>query len=108
MEFSEDKFKKLMAEQGVGKLAKSTAENFEQLMKKNGLENIAGKEGHKFIVRGRDEENEDFKFLAEFDTIEEARDWYDSVGQLVVEEGGELRLNYEMSESFQFGKEKEE
>lgn len=86
-----------MASQGAESLVKSTAENFEQLMKKNGLEDIAGKEGYKFVIRGRDEEGEKLKFLEEFDTAEEARDWYNSIGQLVVETGGEITLDYEKS-----------
>lgn len=86
-----------MANQGAESLVKSTAENFEQLMKKNGLEDIAGKEGYKFVIRGRDEEGEKLKFLEEFDTAEEARDWYNSIGQLVVETGGEITLDYEKS-----------
>lgn len=86
-----------MANQGVENLVKSTAENFEQLMKKNGLEGVAGKEGYKFVIRGRDEEGEKLKFLEEFDTAEEARDWYNSIGQLVVETGGEITLDYEKS-----------
>lgn len=94
MEFSEEKFKKLMAGQGAEKLVRTTAENFEELMKKNGLENVAGKEGYKFIIHGRDEEGEQFRVLEEFDTAEEARDWYNSVGQLVVEAGGEITLDY--------------
>lgn len=95
MEFSEDKFRKLMADQGAENLVKSTAENFEQLMKKNGLESIAGKEGYKFIVFGRDEENEDFKALAEFDTKEEAEYWYNTLGQLqLAERGGEMKISY--------------
>lgn len=98
MEFSGEKFEKLMASQGVEKLAKSTAENFEQLMKREGLLDVAGKEGYKFIIRGRDEEGENPKFLEEFDTAEEARDWYNSIGQLVVETGGEITLDYEKSE----------
>lgn len=98
MEFSGEKFEKLMASQGVEKLAKSTAENFEQLMKREGLQDIAGKEGYKFIVHGRDEEGEQFKVLEEFDSIEEARDWYNSFGQLVVETGGEITLDYKKSE----------
>lgn len=99
MEFSGEKFEKLMANQGVEKLARSTAENFEQLMKREGLQDIAGKEGYKFIIRGRDEEGEKLKFLEAFDTAEEARDWYNSIGQLVVETGGEITLDYEKLES---------
>ncbi len=93
-----EKFEKIMESQGLEKLAKSTRENFEQLMRKQGLEGVAGKEGHMFIVRGRDEEDENFKVLAEFNTKEEAEDWYNSLGQLVIEDGGEIKLDYGVSE----------
>ena len=93
-----EQFKKLMESQGLEKLAKSTRENFEQLMKKQGLEGVAGKEGYVFIIRGRDEGDEDFKVLAEFEIKEEMEDWYNSLGKLVIEDGGEIKIDFELSE----------
>ncbi len=88
-----------MVGQGVEKLTKSTAENFEQLMRKQGLEGVIGKEGYKFIIRGRDSKEDNFKVLAEFETKEEAEDWSNSFGKLVDEEGGEVKFDYGPSES---------
>lgn len=73
-------------------------ESFEHLMKRNGLEGIVGKEGYMFIVRGRDEDDEKFKVLMEFESKDEAEDWYNSLGRLVIEGGGELMIDYGPSE----------
>ncbi|MBU6141865.1 hypothetical protein KGO95_01940 [Patescibacteria group bacterium] len=100
-------FEKLMKREGMEKVMKPTAEAFEQLMRKSGLEGIAGKEGEKFIVRGKDEGDSDFKVLAEFDTAKEAEEWYGTVGQLVIEGGGALLLEYGPSELHE-NKEEEE
>ncbi len=91
-------FEDLMKREGMERLTKPTAETFEQLMRKSGLEGIAGKEGEKFIVRGKDEDDKEYKVLAEFDTAEEAEEWYGTVGQLVIEGGGALLLEYGPSE----------
>lgn len=69
-------------------------ERFEEFMKKQGLEHVVGKEGHVFIVSGRDEDGGDFKPLAEFDTADEALDWYNSSGQFVLEGGGDIKMSY--------------
>lgn len=90
----EKQFEQLMKNQGMEQLRKPTREQFEELMKKNELDKVARKEGHVFVVSGRDEDKREFKPLAEFETIEEARDWYNSLGQLIVEEGGEIRMHY--------------
>ena len=97
-EGSEKRFEQIMSVEGMDKLRKTTREQFEELMKRKGLEGVVGKEGYSFIVRGRDEGEKDFKMLAEFDTKEEAEDWYNSLGQLIVEEGGEIRMHYGPSE----------
>ncbi len=76
----------------------SDSESFENLIKRNGLEGIAGREGYVFIIWGRDEEDENFKVLAEFDTKEEAEHWYNSLGQLKIEIGGEMKIDYGPSE----------
>ena len=108
MEFSKEKFKKLMVNQGLEKLANPNSENFEQLMRKQGLEGIAGKEGCVFIIRGRDEGDKDFKVLAEVETKEEMEDWYNSLGKLVIENGGEIKIDFEPSEMDKSGENKGE
>ena len=92
-------FENFMKREKMEKLMQSPAERFEELLKKSGLENITGKEGYKFIVYGKNEGDVQFMVLAEFDTVDEARDWYDSLGQIVTDEGGELAMNYGPSES---------
>lgn len=90
----EKQFEQLMKNQGMEQLHKPTREQFEELMRREGLENVMGKEGHVFIVSGRDKDKKEFKVLAEFNTKEEAEDWYNSLGQSIVEEGGEIRMHY--------------
>ena len=70
----------------------STREKFEKLMKRHGNENLVGGD-YEFIVRGKDSPDDEFKVLASFDTPDEARDWYDSLGQIILQGGGQLELD---------------
>ncbi len=94
MESIEKKYKEMAAAGEVEKAKELVRGKFEDLMHKNLMGGQLGKEGYVFSISGRDKDDPDFEVLEDFDTADEARDRYYSLGRMIIEEGGELKLDY--------------
>jgi len=76
-------------------------ENSEDVQKPENFEKEIKKEGFIFIVSGKNDKNnpdEKFRAVAEFDTLEDAQTFQDSVGQIITDNGGEIMIGYGPSE----------
>ncbi len=71
---------------------------FEDLIKNILTEKELGKEGYVFVCKGKERGEKDFRPLVEFDTADEAWDWYDSYGKWIMEDGGEVTVEYGLPE----------
>lgn len=67
---------------------------FEDLIKNILTEKDLGKEGYVFVCKGKERGEKEFRPLVEFDTADEARDWYDSYGIWIMEDDGEVKVEY--------------